>query len=75
MALHESDTLCSNNPVQLFSTSAGGAKIDPVQSVPFCFTCKHHKPMRNAPKPSFDNRMVLMQMRLTNCLANRQGKQ
>ena len=36
--LHESDTLCSNNPVHLCSASPGDgdAKMDPVQSVPFC---------------------------------------
>ena len=32
----ESDMLCSNNPVQLCSASAGGRKMDPAQSVPFC---------------------------------------
>ena len=44
MAPHESDMLCSNNPVQLCSVSAGGTKIDPVQSVLFCFTCEHRNP-------------------------------
>ena len=53
-ALHESDTLCSNNPIQFCSASAGGTKIDPVQSVLFCFTCKHRNPIRNAPKRCFD---------------------
>ena len=43
--LCESDTFCYNNPVQLCSTSAGGTKMDPVQSIPFCFTCKHHIPI------------------------------
>ena len=41
--------------------------MDPVQSVPFCFTCKHRNPIRNSPKPSFD-RMASMQMRLIDCL-------
>ena len=73
--LHESDALCSNNPAQLYSASAGGTKMNPVQSVPFRFTCKHRNPIRNVPKPRFDNRMASMQMRLTNCLVNRQKKQ
>ena len=72
MALHESDTLWSNNPVELCSTSAGGTKMNPVQFVPFCFTCKHRDPIPNAPKPRFDRRMASMQMRLIDCLANRQ---
>ena len=46
-ALPESDTLCSNSLVQLCSASAGATKMDPVQSVPFCFTCKHRNPIRN----------------------------
>ena len=50
-ALHESDTLCSNNPVQFCSASAGGTKIDLVQSVLFSFMCKHSNQKRNAPKP------------------------
>ena len=33
---------------------------DPVQPVPFCFTCKHRNPILNAPKPRFDNWMDLM---------------
>ena len=74
-ALHESDTLCSNNRVQLCSASAGGTKINPAQSVPFCFTCKHRNPIRNAPRHCFDNRMASMQMRSIDCLANRQRKQ
>ena len=37
--LHESYTLCSNSLVQPCSASAGGTKMDPVQSIPFCFTC------------------------------------
>ena len=74
-ALHEFDPLCSNNPVQFCSASAGGTTKDPVQCVPFCFTCKHHNPIRKAPKPRFDNRMASMQMRLIDCLANRQRKQ
>ena len=69
-SLHESDTLCSNNPVQLCSALAGGMKMDPVQSVPFCLTCKHRNPIRNAPKPPFHNRMASMQMRLINCKEN-----
>ena len=67
--------LCSSSPVQLCSPSAGGTKMDPVQSIPFCFTCKHHNPIRNAPEPLFDNRMASMQMRLIDCLADRQRKQ
>ena len=31
-----------NNPLQLCFPSVGGTKMNPVQSVPFCFTCKHH---------------------------------
>ena len=57
------------------SASAGNTKMNPVQSVPFCFTCKHCNPIRNAPKPCFDNRIASVQMRLVDCLANRQGKQ
>ena len=71
-ALLESDTLCSNNPIQLCSPSAGGAKMDPAQSVPFCFTCKHHNLIQNSPKPRFENRMASVQVRLINCLANGQ---
>ena len=41
----------------------------------FCFTCKHRNPIRNAAKPRFDNRMASMQMKLIDCLANRQRKQ
>ena len=70
--LHEFDTLCSNNPVQLCSASAGGTIKDPVQCVPFCFTCKHHNPIRNAPKSRLDNRLASMQTRLIDFLANRQ---
>ena len=70
-ALHESDTLCFNNPVQLCSASADGAKMDPIQSVPFCFTCKHRDPTWNAPKPRFDNRMASMQISLIDCLAKK----
>ena len=75
-ALHESDMLCSNNLVQLYSASAGGTKMDSVQYVPYCFTCErqHRNPIRNAPKSCFDNRMASMQMRLIDCLANRQRK-
>ena len=73
-ALHESDTLCSNNPVQPCSTSASGTKVDPVQSIPFCFTCKHCYPVRNAPRPSLDNRMASIQMRLIDYLTSRQRK-
>ena len=75
MAPHESDTLCSNNPVELCSVTAGGTKMDPVQSVPFCFKCEHRNPIRSAPKPSLDNTMVSVQMRLTDCLASRKRKQ
>ena len=39
--------------------------MDPVQSIPFCFTCKHGNPIRNAPKPRFDNGMASVQMRLS----------
>ena len=70
-ALHESDTLCPNNPMQLCSASAGGTKMDPVKFVLFRFTCKHRNPIRNAPKLRFDNRMVSIPMRLINCLTNR----
>ena len=69
-ALHESDTLCSNNPVQLYSVSAGGTKMNPIQSVPFCFTYKHRNPIGNARKPRFDNRMASTQIKLIDCLAN-----
>ena len=63
--LHESDTLCSSNLIQLCSASAGGTKMDPVQTpVQFCIRCKHRNPIRNAPKPRFDNRVASMQMRL-----------
>ena len=55
--LHESDTFCSN--------------MDPVQFLPFCLTCKHRNPIRDAPKPRFDKRMASMQMRLIDCLAKR----
>ena len=68
-ALHESDPLCSNNPIQRLSASAGGTKMDPVQSVTFCFTCKHGNPTWQAPRPRFDSRMASMQMRLIDCLA------
>ena len=51
---HESNTLCSNDPVQLCSASADGTKMDLVQSVPFCFACKHN-PIRNGPKSRFGN--------------------
>ena len=74
-ALRESDTLCSNNPVQLCSASASSTRMDVVQSVPLCFTFKHSNPIQNAPKPCFDNKRVSMQMRLIDCLANRQRKQ
>ena len=62
-------------PYNFCSESACGTKMNPVQSVPFCFTCKHRNPIHNALKPRFDNRMALMQMRLIDCLANRQRKQ
>ena len=75
MALDESDTLCSNNPVQLHSSEAGGIKMNPAQSISFCFTCKHCNPTANAPKPCSDNKMASMQMKLIDCLANRQRKQ
>ena len=61
--LHAFDTPCSN--------SAGGMKMDPVQSVPFRFTCN---PIRNTPKLRFDNRMASMQMRFIDCLTNRERK-
>ena len=73
--LPESDTLCSNNPVQLCSASAGGTKMNPVQSVPFCFTRKHRNLIRNAPRPRFDNGMASMQIRLIDCLVNWKRKQ
>ena len=73
-ALHESDTLCSSNLVQFCFASSGGTKVDPLQSVPFCFTCKHRNPIQNASKPRFDNRMTSMQMELIDCLANRKKK-
>ena len=50
--LLESDTLCSNNPVQFCSASASGTKMDRVQSVPIRFTCKHCTSVGNAPKTS-----------------------
>ena len=50
--------LCSSNLVQLCSPSAGGTKMNQVQSLPFCFTCKHRNPVQNALKPRFDNRMA-----------------
>ena len=56
-ALRESYMLCSNNPTQLCSASPGGTKIDQVQSVLLCFTCKHRNPIRNAPKSRLDNRI------------------
>ena len=62
MALHESDMLCSNNPVQACSASTGRTKMDPLQSVPFCFTCNSRNPIGNALKPCFDNRMASMQL-------------
>ena len=59
--------------------SAGGTKMDPVQSVPFCFTCKRCNPIRNAPKSGFDNKMASVQMRLISYWrigrANKQRKQ
>ena len=72
--LHDSDMLC-NNPAQLCSASAGRRKMDPAQSVPFCFRCKHRNSIRNAPKLRFDNRMASVRMRLINWLTNRQRKQ
>ena len=81
MFIHESMCLCMN-PIRCAPTvryncsaSAGGTKMDQVQSVLFCFTCKHRYPIRNAPKPRFDNRMASVQMRLIDHLANRQRKQ
>ena len=74
-ALHESDTLCSSNPVQICSASAGGTKMSPVQSVPFCFTCKHRDAIGSTPKPCFHNRMASMQIQLIDFLTNRQRKQ
>ena len=44
--------------------------MDPIQSEPYCFKCKHRNPIRNARKPCFDNGMASMQMRLIDCLAN-----
>ena len=73
-ALRETDTLYSNNLVQLCSASAGGTKMDPVQSVPFSVTSEHRNLIRNNPKPRFDNGMASMQIRLLDCLANRQRK-
>ena len=58
MALHESDKLCSNNPLQLCFALAGGMKIVPVQSVQFYFRCRHRNPIQNAPRPHLDNRMA-----------------
>ena len=54
---------------QLCSASAGATKMDPLQSVSFCFRCKHRNLIRNAPKPRFDNKMASIQMRLIDCLA------
>ena len=46
--LHEHNTPCYNNLVQLCSTLAGAVKSDPLQSILDCFTCKHRNPVRNA---------------------------
>ena len=59
----ESDTLCYHDLVQLCYESAGGTKMDPVQSVPFCFTREDHNPIRNAPNLAL-NKMASLQMRL-----------
>ena len=64
-ALRESDTLCSSSPVQLCTASAGDTKWIRYNPYPFCFTYKHRNPIRNAPKPRFDNRIASTQMRLT----------
>ena len=66
-ALHEFDTLCSNNPEQLCSASAGSTNVNLVQSVPLCFKCKHRNAIRNAPRPRprFDNRMASVQVILS----------
>ena len=41
----------------------------------FCFTCKHRNLIRNALKLRFNNMMASVQVRLIECLANKQRKQ
>ena len=47
-AQRESNALCFNNSVQLYSASSSGTESDPVQSILVRFTCKYRNPISNA---------------------------